>query len=162
MEQNRRQFLLSGWKVGGAVLIGAAFYTAYEALRPLVGGAGGTKLKVGPPDNFAKNTSTYYPEGRLYVVNAKGDLLALSQKCPHLGCQVPFCESSGRFECPCHGSIFDLGGEYITGPSPRGMDRYPLEVKGDTVVVDTGTLEAGPDRGAKKYFEPPQGPSCIK
>ena len=162
MEQNRRQFLLSGWKVGGAVLIGAAVYTAYEALRPLVGGAGGTKLKVGPPDNFAKNTSTYYPEGRLYVVNAKGDLLALSQKCPHLGCQVPFCESSGRFECPCHGSIFDLGGEYITGPSPRGMDRYPLEVKGDTVVVDTGTLEAGPDRGAKKYFEPPQGPSCIK
>ena len=162
MEQNRRQFLLSGWKVGGAVLIGAAFYTAYEALRPLVGGAGGTKLKVGPPDNFAKNTSTYYPEGRLYVVNAKGDLLALSQKCPHLGCQVPFCESSGRFECPCHGSIFDLGGEYITGPSPRGMDRYPLEVKGDTVVVDTGSLEAGPDRGAKQYLEPPKGPSCLK
>ena len=98
----------------------------------------------------------------MYVVNAKGDLLALSQKCPHLGCKVPFCESSGRFECPCHGSIFDIGGEYITGPSPRGMDRYPLDVKGDTVVVDTGSLEDGPDRGAKKYFEPPKGPSCLK
>jgi hypothetical protein len=56
MEQNRRQFLLSGWKVGGAVLIGAAVYTAYEALRPLAGGAGGTKLTVGSPDTFAKNT----------------------------------------------------------------------------------------------------------
>jgi len=162
MEQSRRRFLLSGWKVGGAVLVGAAAYTAYEALRPLAGGAGGAELQVGPPDAFAKNSATYFPEGRLYVVNAKGDLLALSQKCPHLGCQVPFCESSGRFECPCHGSIFDLGGEYITGPSPRGMDRYPLDVQHGTVVVDTGSLDAGPDRGAKQYFEPPQGPSCIK
>ena len=162
MDQSRRMFLLSGWKVGGAALVGAAVYTAYEALRPLAGGAGGTKLKVGPPDSFAKGTSTYFPEGRMYVVNAKGDLLALSQKCPHLGCKVPFCESSGRFECACHGSIFDIGGEYITGPSPRGMDRYPLDVKGDTVVVDTGSLEAGPDRGAKQYLEPPKGPSCLK
>ena len=41
---------------------------------------------------------------------------ALSQRCPHLGCRVPFCESSGRFECPCHGSIFDLGGRVHQGP----------------------------------------------
>lgn len=162
MSQSRRQFLLSGWKVGGALLIGAAGYTAYEALRPLVSGAGGGKVKVGDPKSFEKGTATYFPEGRLYVVNAQGDLFALSQKCPHLGCKVPFCESSGRFECPCHGSIFDLGGEYITGPSPRGLDRYPIDVKGDAVVVDTGSLEAGPDRGAKKYLDPPQGPSCIK
>lgn len=162
MDQSRRQFLLSGWKVGGAVLIGAAAYTAYEALRPLAGGSSGSKLKVGPSENFPKDTATYFPEGRLYVVNAKDDLFALSQKCPHLGCTVPFCESSGRFECPCHGSIFDLGGEYITGPSPRGLDRYPIDVKGDALVVDTSALEAGPDRGAKKYLEPPLGPSCIE
>ena len=62
------------------------------------------------------DTSTYVPAGRMYVVNANDYLFALSQKCPHLGCHVPFCESSGRFECPCHGSVFDLAGEYITGP----------------------------------------------
>ncbi len=66
----------------------------------------------------------------MYVVNANNHLFALSQKCPHLGCHVPFCESSGRFECPCHGSIFDLAGEYITGPSPRGMDRYDVTLDG--------------------------------
>jgi len=161
MEQDRRRFLISGWKVGGAVLIGATAYTAYEALRPLTSGAGGAKLEVGPPESFPENTATYVPEGRLYVVNAKGDLLALSQRCPHLGCQVPYCDTSGRFECPCHGSIFDIGGEYIEGPSPRGMDRYPITAKGGTLVVDTGALEAGPDRGAKQYYEPPQGPSCV-
>ena len=162
MTQSRRQFLLNGWKAGGALLIGAAGYTAYEALRPLATGAGAAKLSVGSPTSFDRGTATYLSEASLYVVNAKGDLFALSQKCPHLGCKVPFCATSGRFECPCHGSIYDLAGEYITAPSPRGMDRYKLEVKNNAVVIDTGVLTNGPDRGAKKYLEPPQGPSCIK
>ena len=162
MEQDRRRFLISGWKVGGAVLIGATAYTAYEALRPLTSGAGGAKLEVGPPESFPENTATYVPEGRLYVVNAKGDLLALSQRCPHLGCQVPYCDTSGRFECPCHGSVFDIAGEWVTGPSPRGMDRYPTAVEGAVVVVDTGTVEPGPDQGVHDYLTPPKGPSCQK
>ena len=162
MEQSRRNFLLSGWKLGGALLIGAAGYTAYEALRPLASRAEGGVLKVGERGLFPKGTATYFPEGRLYLANAKGDLFALSQKCPHLGCQVPFCKSSGRFECPCHGSIFDLGGEYIAGPAPRGLDRYPVEVRQGEVVIDTRELAAGPSRGAKKYFEKPKGPSCIE
>ncbi len=161
MTQNRRQFLVNLWKVGGAFLLGAAGYTAYEALRPLASGAGGGKLKLGAPKDYGVGTATYYPEGRLYVANAKGTLLAISQKCTHLGCHVPFCESSGRFECPCHGSVFDIGGEWITGPAPRGMDRYPLAVTAGAVVVDTGTLESGPDHGAKKYYSPPKGPSCV-
>jgi cytochrome b6-f complex iron-sulfur subunit len=101
------------------------------------------------------------PEGRLYVTNAQGTLFALSQKCPHLGCRVPFCDSSGRFECACHGSIFDLGGEWIAGPAPRGMDRYPVAVQDKVLAVDTQQLETGPDRGAKQYLTPPKGPSCI-
>ena len=120
LEQNRRQFLLTGWKLGGALLIGAAGYTAYEALRPLTTGAGGGKVSLGEVKSFEDGTATYFPEGRLYAVNAKGDVFALSQKCPHLGCKVPFCDSSGRFECPCHGSIFDIAGEWIEGPSPAG------------------------------------------
>jgi cytochrome b6-f complex iron-sulfur subunit len=161
VSQDRRQFLVNLWKVGGAFLIGAAGYTAYEALRPLATGAGGGKLRLGPAKNYVEGSATSYPEGRLFVTNAKGDLFALSQKCPHLGCHVPYCDSSGRFECPCHGSIFDLGGEWITGPAPRGMDRYPTTVEGGVVVVDTGTLQAGPDHGAKKYYSPPKGPSCT-
>jgi len=162
VSHNRRQFLVNLWKAGGAFLIGAAGYTTYEALRPFASGAGSGKLRLDRAKDYPESTATYYPEGRLYVVNAKGELFALSQKCPHLGCRVPYCDSSGRFECPCHGSIFDLGGEWITGPSPRGMDRYPTQVDAGVLVVDTDTLEAGPDRGAKKYFSPPQGPSCIE
>ena len=100
-DKSRRDFLRGGWKLGGALLIGAAGYTGYEALRPLASGAGGAKITVGKISSFAKDTSTYVPAGRMYVVNANDYLFALSQKCPHLGCHVPYCESSGRFECPC-------------------------------------------------------------
>jgi len=160
-DKSRRDFLRGGWKLGGAMLIGAAAYTGYEALRPLTTGTGGAKITVGTVTSFNQNTSTYVPAGRMYIVNANDYLFALSQKCPHLGCHVPYCESSGRFECPCHGSIYDLAGEYIAGPAPRGMDRYEVKLDGDNVVVDTSILQSGPPRGAKLFLTPPKGPSCI-
>jgi cytochrome b6-f complex iron-sulfur subunit len=160
-ETSRRDLLRNGWKVGGAALFGAAAYTAYEALRPLGSGASGAKITVGTTQNFPTDTATYVPAGRMYVVNAQDYIFALSQKCPHLGCHVPFCASSGRFECPCHGSIYDLAGEYIAGPAPRGMDRYKVDLVGDHVVVDTNVLQAGPARGADHFLTPPKGPSCI-
>ncbi len=158
---SRRDFLRTGWKLGGALLVGAAAYTGYEALRPLASGAGGAKLKVGTTSSFAEGTTTYVPEGSMYVVNAQRYLFALSEKCPHLGCHVPYCASSGRFECPCHGSIYDLAGEYVQGPAPRGMDRYQITLHGEDVIVDTGKLEPGPPRGTKHFLTPPKGPSCI-
>ena len=160
-DTSRRDFLRGGWKLSGALLIGAAAYTGYEALRPLASSAGGAKITVGTTSSFATGTSTYVSAGRMYIVNANDYLFALSQKCPHLGCHVPYCESSGRFECPCHGSIYDLAGEYIAGPSPRGMDRYEITLDGKNVVVDTGVLKTGPARGVQHFLTPPKGPSCI-
>lgn len=161
MNTSRRQLLLDGWKMLGALLVGAGGYTAYEALRPVASTSEGARLDLGDEAFFEEGTATYVPEGRLYVVNAKGDRFALSQKCPHLGCRVPFCDSSGRFECPCHGSIFDLAGEYIAGPSPRGMDRYRVSVRRKRLFADTSSVISGPDRGARKYLEDPTGPSCV-
>lgn len=160
MSVTRRSVLRSGWKLGGTMLALAAGWTFFESLRPLASGASKGPIKVGSTGRYAEGTATYVPAGRMYMTNAGGEIFALSQKCPHLGCRVPFCESSGRFECGCHGSVFDLGGEWITGPSPRGMDRYPVAVKGDALAVDTGTIVEGPPHGAKAYLTPPKGPSC--
>ena len=52
-------------------------------------------------------------------------IVALYQKCPHLGCRVPECVTSQWFECPCHGSQYNQVGEKKGGPAPRGMDRFP-------------------------------------
>jgi len=158
---DRREVLRNGWRVGGGLLVVAAGWTAWESLRPLAKTGAKTSLKLGNIGRFAAGTATYVPEGRLWVANTGTKIFALSQKCPHLGCRVPFCESSGRFECPCHGSVFDLGGEWITGPSPRGMDQFPLSVEGSDLVADLTTTITGPPRGSSVYLTPPKGASCA-
>lgn len=158
---DRRKFLVTGWKVGATVLALAATWTSWDLFRPLKAAGTSGKIPLGSPADYAAGTATFVNAGRLWVANADGHIFALSQKCPHLGCRVPFCESSGRFECPCHGSVFDLGGEWISGPSPRGMDQHPLTVENDIMIVDVGEVIPGPDQGATTYLTPPKGPSCI-
>lgn len=162
MALTRRSFLRTGWRVGGSLLAAAATWTVWESLRPLAGSSSTGTLKVGNASDFAEGTSTYVPAGRLYVTNAGGEIFALSQRCPHLGCRVPFCDSSGRFECGCHGSVFDIGGEWIKGPAPRGMDRFPVSVDGEALTVDTTKTIAGPPHGDRAYLTPPKGSACIE
>jgi len=163
MPSTRRQFLRSGWKLGGTLLAAAAGWTTYESLRPLASAATGATINLGSPTSYAAESATYVSDGRLFVANTGTHIYALSQKCPHLGCRVPFCDSSGRFECPCHGSTYDLGGEWIEGPAPRGLDRFLLKLDSATgnLVADTSKVLIGPSRGAKRFLTPAKGPSCI-
>jgi cytochrome b6-f complex iron-sulfur subunit len=160
MPSTRRQLLRNGWKLGGTLLGIAAGWTTYESLRPLASAAAGATINLGSPASYKAETASYVTAGRLWVANTGTGIYALSQKCPHLGCRVPFCESSGHFECPCHGSKYDIGGEWIEGPAPRGMDRYVVKLRGDSLTVDTSKLLTGPERGARQFFKPAKGPSC--
>ncbi len=119
----------------------------------------------------------YSGTGRFYLVKYDVDpvpdvyqglvsdgLMALYQKCVHLGCRVPFCVQSQWFECPCHGSKYNRVGEYRDGPAPRGMDRFPVIVRQGTVQVDTSTARDanGPPRGVETIGqEAPEGPFCV-
>jgi cytochrome b6-f complex iron-sulfur subunit len=89
-------------------------------------------------------------------------LVALYQKCPHLGCRVPDCKSSRWFECPCHGSQYNQVGEKKGGPAPRGMDRFAISVSAaNDVSVDTGTVYEGPPIGTNTTGQEAEGPHCI-
>ena len=91
-----------------------------------------------------------------------GGIVALYQKCPHLGCRVPECVTSQWFECPCHGSKYNRVGEKRGGPAPRGMDRFAVEVGADgSLTVDTGTIIQGPPIGTNTTGQEAEGPSCL-
>ena len=66
--------------------------------------------------------------------------IGLYQRCVHLGCTVPFRDDCISFKCPCHGSHYNVTGEYLDGPAPRSLDRFALSFNGEDVVIDTGTL----------------------
>ncbi len=83
--------------------------------------------------------------------------LALYQKCVHLGCTVPFKDSCASFKCPCHGSHYNVDGEYLDGPAPRSLDRFQISFQGDNVVVNTGVLNqtvAQPDETTRLIAPP--------
>ncbi|MGH7186886.1 MAG: ubiquinol-cytochrome c reductase iron-sulfur subunit, partial [Pseudomonadota bacterium] len=102
--------------------------------------------------------------GESFPDPGKDEVLALYRKCPHLGCQVPpLCELSKWFECLCHGSKYNILGEWRKGPAARGMDRFPVEVVDGNFVVDTGTVRTGPPEGDATFDnrDTNQIPHCV-
>ena len=96
------------------------------------------------------------------ISGMESGVIAMYQKCPHLGCRVPQCNSSQWFECPCHGSQYNRVGEKKGGPAPRGMDHFAVAVSasGD-VVVDTSTVHAGAPIGTNTTGQEAEGPHCL-
>lgn len=73
--------------------------------------------------------------------------LALYQVCVHLGCKYPFRDDCKSFKCPCHGSHYNIDGEYLDGPAPRSADRFEMKFDGSgNVQVDTGKLNQHVER----------------
>lgn len=75
----------------------------------------------------------------------------LSNSCAHLGCPVRWLiiEGEGEFLCPCHGGIYNLNGEYIAGPPPRGMYHYPIaEIRDDGKLYIKHEFDGGAPYGA--------------
>lgn len=113
-----------------------------------------------PPDAVPKAQAIYPPA--VYDGMSKYGLVALYQKCPHLGCRVPECLTSRWFECPCHGSQYNQVGEKKGGPAPRGMDHFAITVDpGGNVSVDTGTVYNGVAIGVNTTGQEAEGPNCI-
>lgn len=159
----RRQFLTRMWQAGGALVAAAGAWTAWDLLQPLPTTGFGGRVRSVRPDAVPETTVIQVRAARSYLTKVDGEILALSEKCTHLGCHVPWCDSSGLFECPCHGSVFNRAGDYVTGPAPRGMDWYPTEVAEDGFVyIDTAEPDLGPSPGrSPRVDSTPKGPSCA-
>ena len=82
------------------------------------------------------------PEGD----GAATNVMAIYQRCPHLGCKPNFCTVNYWFECACHGSRYDRLGIKVLelGPAPRGMDRFAHIVENGELTVDTSRINLGP------------------
>lgn len=97
-----------------------------------------TLMAAGPVDAFSPGSVTAFPRGRFYLSRLDdGGFLALSRRCPHLGCTLPWIEEEKRFRCPCHSSAFDIRGDVVNAPAPRAMDIYPVVIENAVVRVET-------------------------
>jgi cytochrome b6-f complex iron-sulfur subunit len=183
----RRQVLNRGIVATFSLAITGFGAACVAMLWPSLSGGFGSKIRVGKFDEImeeiADSKEPYYVgAGRTYInpypsgdaekaksVEAYAAVLegyeqgvvALYQKCPHLGCRVPWCKTSQWFECPCHGSQYNRVGEKKGGPAPRGMDRFVATVENGIIVVDTKTVIDGPPIGTNTTGQESEGPHCI-
>jgi cytochrome b6-f complex iron-sulfur subunit len=133
---------------------------AFDKKIPFYNAAARTYIQPYPQADIAKAKKVYDP--RIVAGMEKG-YVALYQKCVHLGCRVPWCETSQWFECPCHGSKYNRVGEKKGGPAPRGLDRFVLQVSGGDIIVDTAasSLVQGPPIGTDTTGQTAEGAPCV-
>ena len=129
-----------------------------DGRQPKYVSSGRFYLSTFPAEAIAKAEAAYSPA---VLPGMEQGIVALYQKCPHLGCRVPFCQTSQWFECGCHGSKYNRVGEKKAGPAPRGMDLFPVEVNGATVTVDTGVVIQGMAIGTNTTGQEAEGPACV-
>jgi cytochrome b6-f complex iron-sulfur subunit len=113
-----------------------------------------------PESALSKAKAVYGTQSQVYAGMEAG-VVALYQKCPHLGCRVPECKSSQWVECQCHGSQYNRVGEKKGGPAPRGMDRFAVSVTNGVLTIDTGSVFAGPPAGVNTTGQEAEGPHCV-
>jgi glycine/D-amino acid oxidase-like deaminating enzyme/nitrite reductase/ring-hydroxylating ferredoxin subunit len=51
----------------------------------------------------------------------EGGLHGVSLRCTHLGCLVRFNQAERSWDCPCHGSRFDVDGSVLEGPATQPL-----------------------------------------
>ena len=144
-DNSRRRFLTKIWALLGLVALVEFIAVAFAFLRPNKSTAPGkgtdSIVTGGSLDRFEPNSVTAFVRGRFYLARlADGGFLAISRKCTHLGCTVPWVAEENKFICPCHGSVFDITGNAINPPASRALDVYPVTIENDIVKVDTGKL----------------------
>jgi cytochrome b6-f complex iron-sulfur subunit len=141
-ESSRRSFLNKLWIGLGLVAVAEVVAVVFSFLRsnkskPRQADTNAL-ITAGAVNRFEPNSVTAFIRGRFYLARLEdGGFLALSSKCTHLGCTVPWVEKELKFACPCHGSVFDITGGVVHSPAPRPLDIYPISIENSVVKVDT-------------------------
>lgn len=55
-----------------------------------------------------------------------GNIYSYSAVCKHLGCIIGWDDTNKRWQCPCHGSRYDINGKVLRGPTKRNLSPIDL------------------------------------
>jgi cytochrome b6-f complex iron-sulfur subunit len=141
---NRREVLS---KLGSGAVCAAIGVPVLMSVRSLVPNALYEKplrFKAGKVEQFADGP-TFIADQRVFVFREGKTFYCIGAVCTHLGCTVqlvriehPKEREAFEFHCPCHGSKFRGDGSNVSGPAPRPLDYFKLELAPDDgqLIVD--------------------------
>lgn len=116
-----------------------------ERIRPITGFANFVKEQATVVLDFVKdkvfaekvNSLAELSEGEAKVAKYNGESYAvykekggelhlLKSTCPHARCEVRWNSAEISWDCPCHGSRFNVNGKMLTGPAVKNLQRIEL------------------------------------
>ena len=137
---SRKRFIdwLLGTTIGGLII--AVLYPVASYLVPPPAGESSVNsvtLDVKLAD-LKPNSGQIFKFGNepgLLIRTPGGDVRAFSAVCTHLGCIVQYDPAHQGIWCPCHNGRYSLQGANISGPPPKPLTPYAVNVRGGEIVV---------------------------
>jgi Rieske Fe-S protein len=71
----------------------------------------------------------------LLLLTAEGEYHAVSAVCTHLGCTVQYRNDMHAIWCACHNGTYGLDGRNVSGPPPRPLESFQVNIRGNEIVV---------------------------
>jgi len=137
---DRRKFLDVLLTVGFVSTAAAIAYPVARFLVPPESGEAATNSVVAAKAAALKpNSGVIFPFGSkpaIVVRSTDGELRAFSAVCTHLECTVQFKTDTSQIWCACHNGLYDLAGSVVSGPPPRGLERFTVNLRGDPGAED--------------------------
>lgn len=139
MSETRRKFL--NVLIGGGLVgwLGSVLYPVFSFLKPPeIPEASVNSINAGPASDFPLNSGQIVKFGRTPVMLVRteaGDFRAFGGTCTHLDCIVQYRDDIKHLVCACHNGHFDLQGRNISGPPPRPLPAFTVNVVEGEVIV---------------------------
>ena len=129
-------WLLGTWAAG---VVGAVLFPIVRFLAPPEV-AESTSLTVsgGKASDLKPNSARLVPFGAEPAIVVRlpgGELRAFTAVCTHLSCTVQYRSDLQQIWCACHNGHYDLTGRNVSGPPPRPLKAYDVNVKGGEIVI---------------------------
>jgi Rieske Fe-S protein len=132
---DRRRFLDALLAVGFVSTAVAMAYPVARYLVPPRSGEPETASAVATrAADLKANSGKIFKFGNkpgIVVRTADGEVRAFSAVCTHLDCTVQFKSDTSQLWCACHNGTYDLGGNVVSGPPPRGLEAFVVNIRGE-------------------------------
>ncbi|MBZ5498421.1 MAG: Rieske 2Fe-2S domain-containing protein [Acidobacteriia bacterium] len=137
--RNALNYLLG---TGALATLAAILYPVVKfMIPPRVVESSASSVVAGKVSELRPNVGKIFKFGSkpgLLIQTPAGEYRAFSAVCTHLDCTVQYSTDEKLIWCACHNGRYDLTGKNISGPPPRPLEAFTVNVRGDEIVVSRG------------------------
>lgn len=138
-QPGRRRFLDYLLGTGVVATLGAIVYPVIRFMvPPQIIEAQQNSVIAGKTSELPVNSGKIFKFGSkpgIVIKTPTGEVKAFSAACTHLDCIVQYDPNGKQIICACHNGIYDLSGKNVSGPPPRPLDEFTVNIKGDEINV---------------------------